>query len=211
MERVVLSVYPTLIDSFYWLEKMNFREDKLQELIDKINRVPQKEFPLAAKKGVQFENLVNDILDKKQVNKQGDFYLCEDFHFKTDIVDKIANKLVNAKQKQKYIQKIVPSEIGNIKIYGFVDYAYPEMHVDLKTTGKYQIGKFKDNNQHKCYSLIEPIKQFNYLVTDFDRVYTETYVINKTMHDEFMHSTLKFNKFLESNRHLIINEKIFGK
>lgn len=213
VEPVVLSIYPTLLDSFFWYKKMG--DQKLQELLDKINRVQPSEFPLAALKGIQFEDCVNRLLKKQPLDLHGEFYKTPDFEFNTDIVDKIANKLSRAEKQQEYIEAIIPTEIGNIKVYGFVDYSYPNMLVDLKTTGKYSIGKFQNNNQHKAYSLVKktngtPIDKFNYLVTDFKNIFVETYETNDQHHNEFLQEVYEFWDFLQFYKSDITDKKIFG-
>lgn len=90
------------------------------------------------------------------------------------------------------------------------------MLVDLKTTGKYKIGKYAINNQHKAYPLLanlsgRKINQFNYLVTDFQHLYIETYDYCPFFKDEFIHSLEQFIEFLETNRNIITDIKIFGK
>src|SRR5688572_19962304 len=120
-EQVVLSIYPTLLDSFYWYKKMG--DSKLPELLDKINRVKPDEFPIAALKGIQFEDCVNRLLKKQPLDLQGTFYKTPDFEFDTTIVDKIANKLSRAEKQQEYVEAVVKTDIGLVKIYGFVDYS----------------------------------------------------------------------------------------
>jgi len=214
MSKLTLSLYPTLLDSFYWYKRIP-SPDKFQELINKINRVKPDEFPIAAKKGIQFEDCVNNLLKGMNVQKRDGVYIAKDFEFNSVIVDKIVSKLVNHKKQQEYIQAVVPTEIGNIKLYGFVDYSYPDSDVDLKTTGKYTFGKFKINNQHKCYSLIRhingtPIQEFKYLVTDFNHVFVEPYKCTPQLHNEFLEEVYQFNEFLQENRSIITDTKIFG-
>lgn len=213
------SIYPTLLDSFFWYKKIP-TDEKLKELLDKINRVKYP-IPIAALKGIQFEDCVNKYIKKIPLNK--DFsnkktgeIITDNFRFDAEIIDKIGNKLSRAIEQQKYIQAIVPTEVGNVKFYGFVDYTFPEMFVDLKTTSNYKIGKFKVNNQHKCYSLISdvngtPIKQFNYVVTDFSRMFIETYDCTDKLHTELLNELYDFVDFLENHKHLITDNKIFGK
>lgn len=218
-EKIVLSIYPTLLDSFHWVKKMNYREDKVQELLDKINRIKPSEFPEAALKGIQFEDCVNKLLNGERLLTEetplGRHYVTENFAFNIDLVDKIAAKLKNAKKQQEYIQANIPTPIGLVKVYGFIDYTYDPFYIDLKTTGKYAIGKFKDNNQHKCYPLLAKIsgrghKDFKYFVTDFRNTFTENYQFTKQLEDEFISDIVIFNSWLEENRNHITDTKIWG-
>lgn len=213
-EKVSYSLYPTLLDAFWWARKLD-NPLKWQELIDKINRVP-KEFPLAAMKGVQFEEVINNILKGMKVKPNSDGNIeTKDFFFDYSIVNKVANKLQYAKKQQEFIQGVIDTPKGKVKMYGFIDYSYPNMLVDLKTTGNYKPGKFKNNYQHKAYPLLAnlgggKIDRFNYLVTDFNHMYVEPYEPNQSMYEELVHDTCLFIDFLEENRGIITDTKIFG-
>lgn len=207
------SIYPTLLDSFYWY-KRGYNEK--QELINKINRV-KTEMPEAAKKGVEFEGVINMLLkaNNHKLLMDVEYYQTENFVFKPEIVNRIALKLANAIRQQEYIEAVVQTPIGGIKVYGFIDYSYPDMFVDLKTTGSYKKDKYKINNQHKCYPLLaqingRSISKFNYLVTDFTQMYIEPYTHNSSMTDEFIFNLVEFTEFLEVNRELITDKKIFN-
>ena len=210
---VKYSIYPTLLDSFYWY-KRGYNEK--EELINKINRV-KTPMPEAAKKGVAFENVINILLKSGNHTLLMDVehYESNGFIFKTEIVNRIAAKLINAEKQQEYIESIVQTPVGGIKVYGFIDYSYPDMFVDLKTTGSYKKDKYKINNQHKCYPLLAQlngrnVNKFNYLVTDFQNMYIEPYAHAQSMTDEFIFNLVEFTEFLEANRDLITDKKIFN-
>lgn len=207
------SIYPTLLDSFYWY-KSGYNEK--QEIINKINRV-KTEMPEAAKKGVAFENVINTLLkaNNHPLLTGSEYYESGGFTFRPEIVNKIAAKLINAKKQQEYIQAVVKTPVGDIKVYGFIDYTYDDMFVDLKTTGTYKKNKYKINNQHKCYPLLaqlngRSVSKFNYLITDFQQMYIEPYIHTTTMKDEFIDNLVEFTEFLEVNRSIITDKKIFG-
>jgi len=214
MEKVKYQIYPTLLDSFYWY-KRGYNEK--EEFINKINRV-KSEMPEAARKGVAFESCVNNLIKTGVVNEplmQASFFEMDGFSFKGDIVLKIAKKLQNAKNIQEYIQANVHTPAGLIKVYGFIDFSYPDMQVDLKTTGSYKPSKYAINNQHKCYPLLNQlnggsVSKFNYVVTDFEQMYIEPYVHSKSMIDEFIFNLVEFTEFLEANRGIITDKKIFN-
>ncbi len=209
------SIYPTLLDSFHWLQKMG-TEEKFNELIDKINRV-KKDMPIAALRGVEFEECVNNMLKNipNKVNEHG-FIVTKNFEFNGGVVRKIADKLRNAKKLQEYVEGVVGTSKGDVKVYGFIDYSYPNMFVDLKTTSRYSYGKYEVNNQHKCYPLLANLKgreiqRFTYFVTDFNNTYLEPYDYSNNLRDEFIYNLECFIDFIEEYRHLITDTKIFGK
>lgn len=174
--------------------------------------------PEAAKKGVAFEAVINKLLKMGIPNHpliQDALFTQDGFTFQSEIVLKIAKKLQHAVKQQEYIEAIVQTPIGGIKVYGFIDYTYTDMFVDLKTTGSYKKDKYKINNQHKCYPLLAQINgrnvsKFNYLITDFSRMYIEPYEYNSGLTDEFIFNLVEFTEFLEVNRGLITDKKIFG-
>lgn len=223
-EKITYSIYPTLLDSFYWY-KRGYNEK--QELIDKINRV-KSPMPEAAARGVAFEDCVNNILKTRTFNSpilKGSFfeksYKCPitqkefTFNFKGDLILKIAAKLSNCTKMQEYIQANVPTPVGLIKVYGFIDFSYPDKDIDLKTTGSYKNNKYKDYNQHKCYPLLRKLNgrlksDFLYYVTDFNDTYQEPYIHTSVLSDEFIRDLVEFTEFLERERELITDKKIFG-
>lgn len=203
------SITPTLLDNFYWCQRLN----KIGELVDKINGI-KTPISKSALNGIAFENVINNLLLEKQVDEFGNVYINSGFTFDKTLSNKIARKLSGYQIMQKKISAIIDSPVGKIRLHGKVDYAYSDMHVDLKTTKKYATGKYGANNQHGCYSLIEkvngsPILWFNYLVTDFAGIYIEPYEITDLIHNRVIDNICDFVKWLEANRKLITNQKIF--
>lgn len=202
--KVNFYVTPTLVDSYLWYLKFGCDPAKKQEIFDKINKV-KIEYPEAAKKGVAFEDCVNLVLSGQNIYKK------DGFTFEPALVDKIAYKLQNNIGTQVWIERIVPFEGGQVRIGGFVDYDYPSMQIDLKTTGNYKLGKFESYSQHRAYGLIKPEKkEFKYLVTDFDNYYIEPYKNTENRQQEFIHNVGEFYNFCKENEHLIIDKKIWG-
>lgn len=203
MTKIKYSIYPTLLDSFYWAKRLG----KWQGLIDKINRV-KTEMPEAANKGICFEQTVNNCLNKVYNKIEGQFYVNTKYQFRKDLVDKIVHKLSNNTGQQQYIQGEINTQYGLVKLYGFVDFVYPDFYIDLKTTGKYQKDKYAINAQHKCYPLIGGKKSLTYLVTDFDRVYIEPYVFTPELKEKFIFELTEFIEWLNQNEILITDSKI---
>lgn len=210
-------IYPTLLDSFYWATRFN-NEAKKKELIDKINKVPTP-MPEAALKGVEFEGLINDLLDGKEyeINLYGQ-YSTKGFEFSKRVCDKVIEKLGQPVKKQEFVSAEIKTGKGDVKMYGFIDYSYLGKYVDLKTTGKYTVGKYQINHQHIAYPLIAEknnikIDNFEYVVTDFKDCYTETYNYNQEAKDYLIHKLECFIDWLEQPeiKLQITHPKIFGK
>jgi hypothetical protein len=216
--KINYAIYPSLLDAYLRFIR-NDDDESLESLINKINnvRTPQSEQQI---KGVEFEKLINACIDQKNsdiitVTKYNGVYATDHFEFKSEVVEKIAVKLQFATKKQEYLECIIPSHEGNIKLYGIADYTFPAMIVDLKTTGNYECNRYKDNTQHATYSLIkkvnnQPIKAFKYLVTDFDRVYQETYLPTDVLHKKLMSTVFEFIGFVNYFSKYITNDKVFG-
>jgi hypothetical protein len=91
---------------------------------------------------------------------------------------------------------------------------------DIKTTSQYYVGKFKNHSQHLVYPycLIQSgndIKTFEYNVATIGvngyQTYTETYVFNPGRDIPILTQRIEdLIQFVEDNRHLITDKKIFG-
>lgn len=199
--KVDYQIYPTLLDSFRWYKANPW--DKKQELFNQINRVPFQTSDEQLR-GKDFEAVVNATLDGEIIH-----------HPYGNIVERVAIRLVNHHKQQDFISAILKVSGLRIFIYGYLDYSYSDKYVDLKTTNKYYKDKYKHNNQHGCYTLINKLNggsatDFHYLVTDFKDVYTESYKCGDSEHQQFVHNLIEFTQFLEQHRHEITDNKIFG-
>lgn len=209
--KIDYQIYPTLIDSFYWAKRLG----KWQELIDKINRVKPTEWPEAVQKGMCFEQTVNEILNKLPTKpKEVDgklIYRNTKYDFDAALVDKVVKKLANCQGKQAFVQGELKTPLGNVKLYGFVDYVYPDFYIDLKTCGTYTKDKYKINAQHKCYPIIGDKKGLTYFITDFTNTYTEPYTLTSELKDIFVQELTEFIEWLNQYKEQITDTKIFNK
>jgi len=212
------NIYPTLLDSFIYMKRHDEDEGAFQQLIDKINGVKSTDVE-QANKGIEFERLVNGLIDGISIDtnltKESFCYVTENFKFGVDITNRIVEKLKRATKKQEYIEAIIHTNLDTIKLYGIVDYSFPEMDADLKTGKNYRFGKYDNYTQHKVYSLIRkvngnPIKQFNYVATDFKHLFIETKDITEEVHEELLEEIQSFIRFLIHFKHLITDRKVFG-
>lgn len=217
-KKIDYALSPTLLDSYLYFQKIN-DDESFTAIFNKINKVYSEQTELQ-QKGSEFEKIVSDKIIElnsgiKSLEKIDDLYHTDNFSFKADLVDKFGNKLRYAKTQQELISAIIPSSVGNIKLYGFVDFGFPEMDADLKTTSQYKLLKYQKNCQHKSYSLIRKLngvnlKKFYYLVTDFERYYQEAYIPNEKMYRELMEVIFEFIAFINYFKGYINNNKIFG-
>lgn len=246
--------YATLLDAFegylhsdriygeYWGGSDNpaktaeeFEAEQFQGLIDRINRVPFDSE--AADRGTVFNEIVDCmILGRKSEKMQiasdkvaGTItatYNNRTFTFPITLCREFADYYRGA-TPQILVKAILPTRYGDVQLYGYIDELLPLSVHDIKTTGRYSVGKFRHNWQHVVYPycLIEsgnPIYDFEYNVaaltfnpTDGQLVKAETFteayrfdpeadIPRLTEHCELL------IKFLEANRHLITDTRIFG-
>lgn len=125
----------------------------------------------------------------------------------------------NWKEIQQFVRAIVPTRFGNVEVYGYVDELMPQSIHDIKTTGKYSVGKFKDHWQHHVYSycydkagMFIPI--FEYNIAEIDKygrwaTYTETYNYRpEETFKKLVEHCEALICFLEEHRSIITDEKI---
>lgn len=219
------------IYNMYWgfsenpkLTEDEFEKQQFQDLINRINRVPFESE--AAEKGTAFNEMIDCIIE----NRQSDKYKIEsirehdtinvrnekwEFNFPLKLSSEIAKRLSGA-LTQQLVSGVLPTKYGDVLLYGYLDEMLPFKVVDIKTTGKYSAFKYRDNWQHKVYPFCLNnngilINDFEYVVTDFKKVYTEFYTYNPDRDFALLQGFCeRFIEFLEANRHLITDAKIFA-
>ncbi len=181
-----------------------------QDLINKINRVPFSSE--AADKGTAFGEIV-DMVAHKGFNL-GEKVSHKGFDFKKEIVEQIAEEIKGA-APQVLCKGFLQTPCGEVFLYGYIDELLPMHCVDVKTTASYDTGKYLKNWQHIVYpfclyqttSVEYP---FTYLVTDFQRIYIESYQFNFERDVALLKYFVEdFITFIEQHKHLITDTKIF--
>lgn len=209
-----------------------FKEKQFQSLIDTINRVPFDSE--AADKGtafnevidcmienrkseiVQVERLLSDMMDGRQalVGLRAT-YNNRQFDFPISICREFANYYKGALTQQR-VEAILHTCFGDVLVYGVIDELMPMSVHDIKTTGSYYVGKFKDHWQHIVYPYClmqngSDVRLFEYNITDFKNTYTETYTfVPERDIPILVNHCEEFIRFLNDNRDLITDKKIFA-
>ncbi len=201
-----------------------FREKQFQSLIDKINRVPFDSE--AADKGTAFNEIVDALIENRKPNdvsiertEDNLFYRAtyneRNFLFPISLCREFANYFKGALTQQR-VEAILTTSFGDVLLYGYIDELMPTTVHDIKTTGRYSAFKFKDHFQHLVYPYClmqngSDIRTFEYNITDFQETYTESYVFVPERDIPVLTSHCEdFIRFLEENRHLITDKKIFN-
>lgn len=206
------------------LTEDEFEKEQFQSLIDRINRVPFESE--AADKGTAFNEVIDCIIENRQstewvINSDksvGKIFVKNDtrsFDFSLNLCVEIANQLKGA-LTQQHVEGILETKYGNVLLYGYLDQLMPFRIVDLKTTKQYKAFKYRKNWQHKVYPFCLNqnnvfINEFEYKITDFRKVYSEIYMYDKEKDLTALKNHCEaFIEFLEANKHLITDRKIFA-
>ncbi|QDK82253.1 hypothetical protein EXU85_28030 [Spirosoma sp. KCTC 42546] len=182
--------YPSLLNTFSrYLTGGNL---SVHELIDSINRVPTPT-TAAQERGISFEEAI-----VKGTNEE---------RFNAEIVAKVRKLLPRPiVDTQVFCQW----EIDDVLFYGYVDLIGKFKAVDLKTTASYQPGRFVHNHQNLYLHALKRkgIKLMEYVITDFNDVYVESYALTHPI-DRQLEEIRLFKAFLDEHRPLITDKKIF--
>ena len=219
-----------------------------QDLIDKINRVPKD--LIKADIGTVFNELVDCIIlgrksEEVEVEKLYDeagnvtslraHYNGRSFVYPLDSVRLFADSYKGA-IPQMLVEGILPTRRGDVRLYGYLDELMPLSVHDIKTTGAYEVGKFKDHSQHLVYPYC--LKQMGYtgvdlfsydvaeistnitkqnpeppeVVVKLKATYSEEYLFTPERDISILEGkVVELIDFIEANRHLITNPKIFAR
>lgn len=244
-----------------------YEEQKFNELIDRINRVPFESE--AASRG----SCLNEIVDCIVMNTKstrGDITvktlssfekLCEEgawdmvdnkplyydkwfetikqpciwakngkyeFYFDIAFCKRLADYFRDA-LCQVYVEAPIDTKYGRVLLYGYPDYVRGDMVYDLKTTSKYEFGKYSKYWQQHLYPYAltvsgkcRDIKAFEFTAFAmkggtqrspliYGDMYPEVYVYSHERSESLLRGiSEQFAEFLLNNKALITDEKIFG-
>lgn len=205
-----------------------FQDKQFNSLIDTINRVPFDSE--AADKGTAFNEVVDCLIEHRKSDKVTVEKIPSDdgttvglratynnrqFVFPVSLCREFANYYKGALTQQR-VEAILPTCFGNILLYGYIDELMPMSVHDIKTTGSYFVGKFKDHWQHLVYPYCllqngSDVRLFEYNVTDFRNTYTESYTFVPERDIPILTAHCEdFVRFLNDNRGLITDKKVFA-
>ena len=210
------------------ISELDFEQEQFQSLINSINRVPIAwEDTEAMDRGTAFNEVVDCLIDnrksdKMQISSNREMgtisvdYNNRDFVFQIDLCKDFAEYLKGA-LTQQFTDGYLDTKYGTVYLYGYIDQLMPFKVVDIKTTSKYNAFKYRENWQKIVYPFClnyngNHINEFEFVATDFKNSWTEIYNYNeeKDLPNLIEHCE-RFIGFLEQNKSLITNEKIFGR
>lgn len=227
-----------------------------QDLINAINRV--RTTSEAACKGTAFNELVDALINNKKsetlkttkiyYDVNGNFIRSEwplnpevfklagvqaeieeyKFIFDIDLLKEAAEYLKGS-INQVYTSSTIDTKYGKVLLYGYIDELRQNKVYDLKTTKKYEFGKYSKYWQRHIYPycLVESgectdIESFEFTCyqlyggtektqTIKGKCYPEVYTYNHLQSKSMIQSHCeRFIEFIEENKSLITDQKIFG-
>jgi hypothetical protein len=216
--------------------------EKKRELIDSINRVPFENE--AADKGTAFNEIVDCLLHKRnksenekikalvsnRENNSIDVHI-NNFHFSFDLsFCTEASKYFIGSTSQVYVSAILPTKYGDVELYGYADEIKKDVIYDIKTTSKYEFGKYEKKWQRHTYpycliesGMMNDVKAFEFTVYHLKGGSGRTPLIYGTQFPEYYaynHENSKqlltnhceaFIEFLEVHKDSITDKKIFNR
>ena len=72
-------------------------------------------------------------------------------------------------------QQRISRELESDLVYGIADVIKRDTIYDIKSVNHYEPGKYEENIQHLIYMYAAEIPNFEYLISDGENVYVETY------------------------------------
>jgi hypothetical protein len=146
-------ITPSLYSAWrYWMDSDDAGKE---EILDTLNKVEKEKSP-AMRAGIDFENAIRHVCDG---GTSEDFCVLD----AADIV------------KGGLWQQRISRELDGDLVYGIADVIRRNTIFDIKRVFKYDIGKYEDSIQHLIYMYATGIPNFEYIVSDGQEVYVETY------------------------------------
>lgn len=201
-----------------------------RELVDKINRVPFESE--AADKGTAFNEVVDRFIvgnvsrpdiditaDETFVYAQFNGYT---FSFDKSLVTQLAEDYKGS-IPQYLCVGVIPTQYGNVTLYGYIDELLPTEVHDIKTTGNYSAFKFRNHWQHIVYPYClryegMDIHKFQYDIIKWGRkgtmewsFYTEVYNYVPERDIPVLRAHVEgLIEFIEARHEAISDRKIFN-
>ena len=147
--------------------------DRLErELLDAVNRVPYEPIE-AADKGTCFNEVIDCLIAHRKCEYEGmDIQSGEiagnrvitaklngfTFHYDAQMCKETAKCFANAISQHR-CEAVLPTKYGNVELYGYADEIIGDVVYDIKTTGRYDFGKYRSEERRvgkECRSRWSP-------------------------------------------------------
>ena len=202
-------IYPTLLDGFSFYKRSE-NENAKQDMLDRINRV-EREPTAPMLRGTAFNEIVDAVADGK-LAVTGPVEV-HDIECPAHIVTAYASRFQHA-ARQVYVEAPIETAYGPVLLYGYMDETVADTAFEIKTTQKYEAPKYLHHWQHPTYLYClkrgrVDVRRFIYMCTDFRGIYEEHYHYRDEDTDRLIGVCNELIEFVEINRDLITNQRIF--
>lgn len=136
------------------------------------------------------------------------------FEFPIDLCRTFADYFKEA-VPQVHTEGYLETQYGTIYLHGYIDELLPFKVADIKTTSRYNAFKYRDYWQRIVYPFLlnqngNHINDFEFVITDFKNIWIENYTYNEAEDlPKLVEICESFIEFIEANKGLITDEKIF--
>ena len=221
-------------------DEMSDRIEK--ELIDAINRVPKEPIE-AASKGTCFNEVIDCLIEHRKCECEGMSIQSGEvagnrvitaemdgftFHYDLAMCKDVANYFKDAISQHR-CEAMLTTKYGKVELYGYVDEIKGDIVHDIKTTSRYDFGKFSKGWQRHLYPWclmakgeVKNVSAFSYDVVVWSggssrnpvltaKMYPEVYTYNHEQSEiALRHICERFIEWLENHRDKITDKKIFA-
>lgn len=160
------------------------------DLKNKLGRV-RGDFPVAAQNGVSFERAV--YAEAKDPQGVG-----------SDKFQKVV-KLIKGGDFQHKLKMDYEYRGMHFFLYGKEDVHFPKQIIDIKTTEKFKLSKYKDSFQHQLYCFIDQIESFVYVIAEWDKENGGYPLIKQVYEVECMVDLEKAKQRIEQEMDFVVN------
>lgn len=221
-------------------DEMSDRLEK--ELLDAVNRVPHEPIE-AADKGTCFNEIIDCLVAHRKCEYEGmDVQSGEvagnrvitaklngfTFHYDAELCKTTAKCFANAISQHR-CEAVLATKYGDVELYGYADEIMGDVVYDIKTTGRYDFGKYAKGWQKHVYPYclvesgeVKDVQAFVYDVYVWKGGSSRTPVLTAMWYPELykydhQKSTValknmceRFIEWLEAHREQITDKKIFA-
>lgn len=179
-------ITPTLLNNFRFYKNYEGENvsDKRQEFLNMLAKLKVKPNE-AQQTGIDFEKAVYDLL-------HGDFIT------PTSAIIEVADMVRGGLWQER-----VKRKLGNYLLYGKIDVVLRDTACDIKRVMKassYETGKYSDSMQHRIYMYCSKLHKFEYIVSDGQSVWTESYRYNIEMENDIINAIHDLEAYMEADK-----------
>lgn len=148
-------ITPSILDSFRWLNVCppSWRDRAYGSIVSTIRREPWKPSN-SAKRGMKFEQTV--YAKAYSINESG-----------SELFRSVV-EIVKGGAYQKVLKKNIEVQGLDVVLYGKADVLFNDKIIDIKTTEKFNKDNYLEGWQHRIYTFVSDIKDFEYLIVLFE-------------------------------------------